>query len=91
MAKIVLYQDVNFGGNHIVIEAADANLIDQGWNDRVSSIVVVSGNWVLYRDVNYSGPAWYANECGGLWGKGVYPTPSSWGGANDAISSLRPS
>jgi hypothetical protein len=67
MAEIVLFVDVNFGGlhTHMYDTVADFRQLALGgvgsgiggdWNDVVSSLVVESGTWQAFRDINFSVP-----------------------------------
>lgn len=40
--RVTLYWDDNFGGATLIKTANDACLVDDGWNDKVSSIVIAS-------------------------------------------------
>jgi len=91
MAKIILFEDVNFGGSSLVVTVADPDLVPQGWNDKTSSLIVVDGQWTLYEDTNYGGKSWTVSSVGGPTADGTYPDYSDWGGTNDSISSLKPS
>ena len=91
MAKIILFEDVNFGGSALVVTVADPNLVPQNWNDKTSSLIVIDGQWALYEDINYGGTVWTVSAVGGPTGDGTYPDYADWGGTNDSISSLKPS
>ena len=88
MAKIILFKDVNFGGDALVVTSADPDLGPQGWNDAVSSLIVIDGAWSLYEDINYGGTRWSVNALGGPANDGTYADWSDWSGSNDSISSL---
>lgn len=54
--------------------------IDDDWNDQISSIIVHSGTWRFYEDVNFS-------ENYIEFGEGYHNVPPSW---NDKITSYEP-
>ena len=80
-AKIVVYQDINFGGEHFDSTTNTAYVGDH-WNDRISSIKVKSGYWRFYQDINYGGNYWDL-------GPGDYPWVEDVGIPNDIISSYK--
>lgn len=41
--RVVMYEHDNFGGVSITKSASDSSLVDDGWNDRVSSLRVATG------------------------------------------------
>lgn len=81
-AAIELYEHADYGGRSIS-SSGSANLVSQGFNDRVSSIVIRSGRWEFCTDADYRG------RCQTL-GPGSYGNLVDMG-LNDQISSLRPS
>ena len=54
--------------------------IGDDWNDQISSIIVHSGTWRFYEDVNFSGN--YIE-----FGEGYHNVPARW---NDKITSYEP-
>ena len=90
MPKITLFQNANYGGENLTLQAADSNLKQQGFNDKTSAIIVCSGSWILYQDADYKGTQWVVSENGGPGQNGLYPTYTYWNGKNDSISSLKP-
>ncbi|WP_158300040.1 beta/gamma crystallin family protein [Janthinobacterium rivuli] len=77
--EITLFQDDNFRGRAVTLRETADNLSPQGFNDKVSSIVVRSGTWDVCTDAGFRG------RCKTL-GPGEY---ASMPGMNDAISSVR--
>jgi hypothetical protein len=67
------------GRERLHLASADDNF----FNDKISSFVIVSGQWQFFRDINYTGPA------SGVYGPGVYNWVESVGIPNDSISSVR--
>ena len=59
--------------------------INGNWNDKVSSFVIVSGTWQLFKDENFNSPQ--GNLEG--FGPGHYPSVTAVGIDNDALSSVR--
>ncbi|KAJ8299874.1 hypothetical protein KUTeg_021393 [Tegillarca granosa] len=82
--RISLYEHVNTSGRALEVKSATTNLVDKGFNDKCSSIVVHSGVWELFEHVNYGGKTWI------VWEGQNYNEWTKWGGQNDVISSLRP-
>jgi hypothetical protein len=54
LPEIVLFSDANFGGESWRTNL-DYSWVGSGWNDSISSVIVVSGTWRLYENTNYSG------------------------------------
>ncbi|XP_078094141.1 uncharacterized protein LOC144509337 isoform X2 [Mustelus asterias] len=65
----------------IVDSVPDLELVDV--RDIIQSINVLSGVWVVYEGVNYSGSQYIVE-------KGTYRNPQDWGAQNCKISSLHP-
>ena len=98
MAEIILYADVNFGGQHThlfettpdftqlyIAGAHTAAPDDLTWDDQVSSFVIVSGVWQFYKDANFRVPQ---GNPGGL-GPGLYRWVEAVGIDNHSLSSVR--
>jgi Beta/Gamma crystallin len=94
MAEIVLFIDANFGGlhTHIYQSTPDFTQLARGgvnsgingnWNDIVSSFIIESGRWQVFRDINFR-----VNQ-GGILGPGHYSFVEDFGIDNDSISSVR--
>ena len=90
MAKIIVFKDHSFKGDALVCRGTEPNLKPQGWNDCISSLIVIDGSWALFKDVDYAGKRWEVSATGGPEHDGVYPDYADWQGENDAISSLKP-
>jgi hypothetical protein len=87
MVHVVLFKNANFHGDHKHVVAAEPNLNagdDHGFNDAVSSLVVLDGNWRFYVNAGFKNP--YPT----VLGPGLYPSVEAVGIANDALSSLQP-
>ncbi|MEG3437327.1 beta/gamma crystallin-related protein [Pannus brasiliensis CCIBt3594] len=87
MNEVILFEHANFHGAHKHVFGREPNLNaedDNFFNDRVSSIVVISGNWAFYRHAGFDGQ--YAR----ILGPGTYPFVEDVDIQNDDISSLQP-
>jgi len=84
-AQITLYRDTNFGGRAVTLSTCGSSNLgnDYGFNDQTSSIRVQSGIWLVYDDSDFSGRVYVLTP-------GEYPSPGTWGGSGDALSSARP-
>ena len=83
---VILFENANFHGNHKHILMANGNLgssIDNSFNDKTSSIAVLSGSWAFYKDATFRT---FMAELQ----PGAYPSVQAVGIANDALSSLQP-
>ena len=83
----ILFEHANFHGAHKHVLGSEPNLNagdDNFFNDRVSSIVVLSGTWEFFRDSGFNGP--YPI----MLGPGLYPWVEAVSIKNDDMSSLRP-
>jgi hypothetical protein len=83
---IILFEHTYFRGKYRIIKGDASNLGD--FNDKVSSMVVISKIWRLHEHSNYAGRQYAVTSFGGPSRDGFYPYPSSWGGRNDEISSV---
>jgi hypothetical protein len=80
---IILFQHSTFRGAHKHLVGRDApNLHGDGWGDRISSIIVVSGRWRICQHINFAG--WSV-----VLGPGIYPSVPDVGIENDSVSSVR--
>ena len=83
---IIVFQHRDFRGHHRHIFGEESNLNDsedRTLNDKISSFVVLSGNWKLYRHANYN------TEYDRTFGPGQYSWVVDFGVENDNVSSLR--
>jgi hypothetical protein len=85
---ILLFQDTFYRGEMLVVKSADKNLGTLGFNDDVSSLIVVNGTWQLYQDTGFGGQKWEVSAKGGPTVDGRYPNSTSFG--KDVISSVKP-
>ncbi|XP_036448377.1 epidermal differentiation-specific protein-like [Colossoma macropomum] len=54
MSKIILYEHVNFQGISREFTSSVSNLIQENFNDCISSLKVIGNPWVAYSDINFS-------------------------------------
>lgn len=87
---VVLFDGQNFQGDSIVLSNTYIrDLTTLGWNDRVSSMVVVGGLAQVYQHASAGGLAYAVTSEGGPHLDGFYPNPSSWGGPDNDITSIQ--
>lgn len=81
LPEVVIYEHIDFGGAN---ERTNLNYHFVGgfWNDKISSIVVVSGIWEFYEHHHYEGRKWKL-------GPGYYRWIVDNGIPNDIISSFK--
>jgi len=77
--EITLFENSNFRGNRVTLDRDASNLSNVGLNDRVSSVAVRSGRWLLCEHANFGG------RCAEF-GPGEYRELPDF---NDSISSVR--
>ncbi len=89
--RILLYEGEDFCGKciDVVRSQADLSVFKEGYfNDRTSSMTILSGNWSFYRDPNFGSP--FRRRSTRLVVKpGAYPRIADLGIQDDAISSLK--
>lgn len=79
---VIVCEHTGFGGAQW-ISSNGWTYVGDWWNDRISSIIVVSGRWRFYEASNYGGASWEL-------GPGYYPNLAAVNIPNDIISSFRP-
>ena len=89
MCKIILFEHTDFRGKSKVLTTSDPDFNRSDWNDIVSSVIVLKGEWGLYEHTEYRGSRWAVSEKGGPDQDGAYPSYNDWGGKNDVISSAK--
>src|SRR5262245_66376998 len=85
MAHVILFEHAGFHGQHKHVFGAEPNLNaadDNFFNDKVSSLVVLEGNWAFYADSNFH------RQYPPILGPGLYPGLPA-GIKNDDMSSLQ--
>jgi hypothetical protein len=86
--RVMLFEDRDFAGRFKEVQSADPDLTASSFNDRVSSIAILSGNWTLFRDSQFANP-YQRNGAPLVLGPGLYAWVEDHGVGNDSISSLR--
>jgi hypothetical protein len=84
---VILFEHASFHGAHKHLFRAEPNLNasdDNFFNDRVSSIAILKGNWEFFRHAGFNAP--YPV----VLGPGLYTFVGNVNIANDDLSSLRP-
>jgi uncharacterized protein YcfJ len=81
-AQVLLYENDNFGGRTFTAERKVNNFEQTGFNDRASSVVVLSDRWEICEHARFGGQCLILRP-------GRYPSLRSMG-MNDRISSVRP-
>ena len=82
-AEIILYSSPNFQGKSLRVTGDVPSLREYRFNDEVSSLVVLSGEWALYEDSNFQGNGIRVPP-------GSYPEMGAVLMDNNELSSLRP-
>ena len=86
MAHVILFEHAHFHGQHKHVFRAEPNLNaadDNFFNDKVSSLAVLEGNWAFFADSNFK------RQYPPIVGPGLYPGLPA-GIKNDDMSSLQP-
>ena len=77
--QLTLYTDINFNGRAVTVQGDARDLVQIGFNDRASSMVIGSGRWEICVDADFRG------RCQ-IFERGEYARLDGW---NDNISSVR--
>lgn len=85
---LVLFDGQNFTGSSITL-TADSPTLPAGWDNHVSSLIVMGKLWQLYSNTNYGGNPYAVSNWGGPNRDGFYPTPAAWGGPDNDASSAQ--
>ena len=81
LPELVIYDHIGFGGAYARTNLS-FHFIGDFWNDRISSLIVVSGVWRFYRDEYYKGDYWDL-------GPGYYESFFTAKGPDDVVSSFQ--
>lgn len=81
LPEVVIYDHICFGGAYARTNLS-FHFIGNFWNDRISSLIVVSGVWRFYRDEYYKGDHWDL-------GPGYYESFFTAKGPDDVVSSFQ--
>ena len=55
MSQIRVFRDNNFLGGYLTLTDSEPNLVNRNFNDVISSVIVDSGVWTLYEDIDFQG------------------------------------
>ena len=83
MAQIIIFDNADFSGTALLVNDEAASLGEFDLNDKVSSLIVLSGIWQFFEGPNFETP--YESRLG----PGQYHWVKEVGLPNDQISSLR--
>lgn len=87
---IIAFEDSGFRGASSFFWFNTTNMVPIGWNDRISSMIVVgSGVVQVYQDSNFGGLPYAVTSMGGPQHDGFYASAADWGAPNDDISSIQ--
>jgi hypothetical protein len=67
MTIAILYEYANFEGEFFILKSDDTNLADNGWDNKVSSMIVFDGDLKAYKDIDYGGEPKYFSEGKHYW------------------------
>ena len=81
LPELVIYDHICFGGAYARTNLS-FHFIGNFWNDRISSLIVVSGVWRFYRDEYYKGDHWDHSP-------GYYESFFTAKGPDDVVSSFQ--
>jgi hypothetical protein len=81
LPELIIYDHTGFKGAYARTNLS-FNYVGDFWNDRVSSLIVVSGVWRFYRDEYYKGDHWDL-------GPGYYESFFTAKGPDDVVSSFQ--
>ena len=75
-----IYQDTNAKGPTLVATGDISNMVQVGFNDKASSIIISKGDWALFEHIDYKGKKI-------ILGPGTYDNLHTLG--NDTLSSIK--
>ena len=81
LPEVIVYDHVGFKGAYARTNLS-FHFLGDFWNDRISSLIVVSGIWRFYRDEYYKGDHWDL-------GPGYYESFFTDKGPDDVVSSFQ--
>ena len=81
LPEVIIYDHVGFKGAYARTNLS-FHFLGDFWNDRISSVIVVSGVWRFYRDEYYKGDYWDL-------GPGFYESFFTAAGPDDVVSSFQ--
>lgn len=82
---LIVFSEKGMQGRHwhVFSDIPSISGISFTWDDNISSLVVLAGQWQFYRGRHFQDPV------GGVIGPGVYPSLATIGIPNDAVSSIQ--
>ena len=89
MAKIILFENSGFEGKSLTLTGSEPNLEKRSFNDKVSSMIIRRGVWILYEHIDYGGKQWEVSYLSGVDKDGALGDSVEWHGENDKISSVK--
>ncbi len=81
LPELIVYDHAGFRGAYARTNLS-FHFLGDFWNDRISSLIVVSGVWRFYRDDHYKGDHWDL-------GPGFYESFFTEAGPDDVVSSFK--
>jgi hypothetical protein len=81
LPELIIYDHIGFGGAYARTHLS-FHYVGDFWNDRISSLIVVSGVWRFHRDEYYKGDHWDL-------GPGYYESFFTEKGPDDVVSSFQ--
>jgi Beta/Gamma crystallin len=81
LPQVQIFEHIDFGG-HTAITSLNWYYVGDWWNDKISSLVVISGTWRFYEHWHYEGRYWDLSP-------GYYRWVVDAGIPNDIISSFQ--
>ena len=81
LPELIIYDHIGFKGAYARTNLS-FHFLGDFWNDRISSLIVVSGVWRFYRDEYYKGDHWDL-------GPGFYESFFTAAGPDDVVSSFQ--
>jgi Beta/Gamma crystallin len=81
LPELVLFDHIGFAGAYARTHLS-FHFVGKFWNDRMSSLIIVSGVWRFYRDEYYKGDQWDL-------GPGYYESFFTSKGPDDVVSSFQ--
>jgi len=81
LPEVIVYDHICFKGAYARTNLS-FHFLGDFWNDRISSLIVVSGVWRFYRDEYYKGDHWDL-------GPGFYESFFNEAGPDDVVSSFQ--
>ncbi len=85
--KLVVFTKKDFDGDAFVMTSDFSDLEGTGFNNTISSLIVIEGNWLLFEDANFEGRQAFVTADEGPDSDGAYPKPDPW--RNERVSSIR--